>query len=401
MVQSNNATYGGTGQIEQQFAITRARAMEARREIAVATTNSVSGFIDRDGRVVQRTDGVHRRLVGGRRCRCAAALTPAVRGRALAGPRCWPSSALVCWRSLGWSRAAGAVAGPAPDRPTAVGDRRPTTAQPATEQARRPDERRRPPTLGRVLVIIPTYNEVENIDAITAPAAGRGAGRPHVLVADDNSPDGTGKLADELAAADDHIHVLHRLGKEGLGAAYLAGFGWGLERGYDVLVEMDADGSHQPEQLPRLLAALAGRRPGAWARAGCTGGKVVNWPQVARDPVPRRQPVDPDCARASRCGTPPAASTPSGAETLRGIGLDNVASAGYCFQVDLGLAGAQGRLPGGRGADHLRRAGVRRLQDEPADRGRGAAPDHRVGGRAPGRAAAPARRDRAGRRRDE
>ena len=95
----------------------------------------------------------------------------------------------------------------------------------------------------------------------------------HILIADDNSPDGTGQLADELAAADDHIHVLHRLGKEGLGAAYLAGFGWGLDAGYDVLVEMDADGSHQPEQLPVLLAALRDADM-VWARAG---SRAARW----------------------------------------------------------------------------------------------------------------------------
>ncbi len=123
-----------------------------------------------------------------------------------------------------------------------------------------------------ILVVIPTYNEVENIAVITARLR---AAVPdaHILIADDNSPDGTGRSADELAAADDHIHVLHRLGKEGLGAAYLAGFAWGLEHGFEVLVECDADGSHQPEQLPRA-AGGAGRTP-TWsrARAGCRAAR--------------------------------------------------------------------------------------------------------------------------------
>lgn len=99
----------------------------------------------------------------------------------------------------------------------------------------------------------------------------------HILVVDDNSPDGTGRRADELAAADEHVHVLHRKGKEGLGAAYLAGFSWALDHGYDVLVEFDADGSHQPEQLPAVLAALhrADMVKGSrWVK----GGSVVNWP---------------------------------------------------------------------------------------------------------------------------
>ncbi|MER5835973.1 glycosyltransferase, partial [Streptomyces sp. NPDC002130] len=109
--------------------------------------------------------------------------------------------------------------------------------------------------LGTALVIIPTYNEAENIKSIVGRVR-EAVPEAHVLVADDNSPDGTGKLADELTVEDDHVHVLHRKGKEGLGAAYLAGFRWGLERGYGVLIEMDADGSHQPEELPRLLTAL-------------------------------------------------------------------------------------------------------------------------------------------------
>ena len=107
----------------------------------------------------------------------------------------------------------------------------------------------------RVLVIIPTYNERENLPLILDRLLAA-VPRAHVLVADDDSPDGTGQIADERAAADERDARAAPAGKEGLGAAYVAGFGWGLERGYDVLVEMDADGSHAPEQLPRLLDAL-------------------------------------------------------------------------------------------------------------------------------------------------
>jgi dolichol-phosphate mannosyltransferase len=190
--------------------------------------------------------------------------------------------------------------------------------------------------LGRVLVIIPTYNEVENLRPIvgrvrmSVPAA-------HILVADDSSPDGTGRLADELAAADDHVHVLHRLGKEGLGAAYLAGFAWGIEAGYDVLVEMDADGSHQPEQLPDLLAALVdadlvlGSR---WVK----GGQVVNWPR-SRELLSRAGNLWARIALGIPLRDATGGYRAFRRETLLGLGLNNVASAGYCFQVDLAWRG--------------------------------------------------------------
>ena len=131
--------------------------------------------------------------------------------------------------------------------------------------------------LGPILVIIPTYNESENVRRITGRVRAS-VPEAHILVADDNSPDGTGQIADELADADGNIHVLHRLGKEGLAAAYMAGFAWGLERGYEVLIEMDADGSHQPEQLPLLLDALRDADLVLGSR-WVPGGEVVNWPK--------------------------------------------------------------------------------------------------------------------------
>ncbi|MVA75843.1 glycosyltransferase [Auraticoccus sp. F435] len=185
----------------------------------------------------------------------------------------------------------------------------------------------------RVLVVIPTYNEADNIEIIVTRLR---AAVPdaHVLVADDNSPDGTGRVADALAASDDHVHVLHRRGKEGLGAAYLAGFGWGLDRGYDVLVEMDADGSHQPEQLPRLLAALADGADMVKGSRWIRGGTVVNWP-LSRKILSRGGNL-----WTQLCLGVPLKDATGGynafhARTLRGIGLEDVASAGYCFQVDL------------------------------------------------------------------
>src|SRR5262249_37386659 len=129
---------------------------------------------------------------------------------------------------------------------------------------------------GRVLVVVPTYNERDNLDPILGRlrAAVPGA---HVLVVDDNSPDGTGKIADELAEEAERVQGLPRTGRRGLGRAYLAGFRWALAAGSDTVVEMDADGSHAPEELPRLLAALDGADlvlGSRWVR----GGRVRNWP---------------------------------------------------------------------------------------------------------------------------
>ncbi|MGW0735970.1 polyprenol monophosphomannose synthase [Streptomyces sp. NPDC002851] len=182
------------------------------------------------------------------------------------------------------------------------------------------------------MVIIPTYNEAENIKPIVGRVR---AAVPdaHVLVADDNSPDGTGKLADELAAEDDHVHVLHRKGKEGLGAAYLAGFRWGVEHCYGVLVEMDADGSHKPEELPRLLTALKGADLVLGSR-WVPGGRIVNWPK-SREFISRGGSLY--CRMLLNV---PIRDVTGGfrafrKETLEGLGLDEVASQGYCFQVDL------------------------------------------------------------------
>lgn len=186
--------------------------------------------------------------------------------------------------------------------------------------------------LGPILVIIPTYNEVENLPRIAARVRAS-VPEAHILVADDNSPDGTAKVADELAATDDHIHVMHRLGKEGLGAAYLAGFTWALDNGFEVVVEMDADGSHQPEQLPDLLDALRDADLVLGSR-WVPGGSVVNWPK-SREVLSKggnwytrkalRIPLM-DATGGYRAFR---------ASTLRALDLDGVGSAGYIFQVDL------------------------------------------------------------------
>ena len=185
---------------------------------------------------------------------------------------------------------------------------------------------------GPVLVVIPTYDEAQTLPAIldrvrsSVPDA-------DVLVVDDGSPDGTAEVAAARAADDPAIHLLRRTAKQGLGAAYVAGFSWGIERGYEVLVEMDADGSHAPEQLPRLLAPLA------WADAVIgsryvSGGTVVDWPGhrlvlskggnlYTRLAV--RLPVH-DATAGYRAYRSSALTT---------LGYTDVESQGYCFQVDM------------------------------------------------------------------
>lgn len=186
--------------------------------------------------------------------------------------------------------------------------------------------------LGKALVIIPTYNEAENIKPIVSRVR-ESVPEAHVLIADDNSPDGTGKIADELAAEDDHVHVLHRKGKEGLGAAYLAGFSWGVDAGYGVLVEMDADGSHQPEELPRLLTALKGADLVLGSR-WVPGGRVVNWPK-SREFISRGGSTYSRLLLGVDIRDVTGGFRAFRRETLEGLGLDEVASQGYCFQVDL------------------------------------------------------------------
>lgn len=187
----------------------------------------------------------------------------------------------------------------------------------------------------RTLVIVPTYDERETLPTTlarlraAAPAA-------DVLVVDDASPDGTGDVADAAAAADPVVHVLHRPGKAGLGRAYVAGFEWALARGYDVVVEMDADGSHPPERLPGMLArAAAEDRPDlVLGSRWVPGGAVVNWP-AHRQLLSRAGNL---YARLA-LGLPVRDATGGyrvyRAETLRALPLDEVESQGYCFQVDM------------------------------------------------------------------
>lgn len=183
------------------------------------------------------------------------------------------------------------------------------------------------------LVVIPTYNERENLAAIVGrvltaePAVA-------VLVVDDASPDGTGALADELAAADERVLVRHRAGKEGLGAAYLDAFAWALEAGYDPIVQMDADGSHLPEQLGGLLAPLGEGADLVIGSRWIPGGRIENWPRY-RELLSRG-----GSAYARWVLRLPTRDATAGyrafrADGLRRMRLDEVHTKGYGFQVDM------------------------------------------------------------------
>jgi dolichol-phosphate mannosyltransferase len=182
------------------------------------------------------------------------------------------------------------------------------------------------------LVIIPTFNERDNLDWIVGRVR-TSVPEASVLVVDDNSPDGTGALADALAAADSQVHVLHRPGKEGLGAAYRDGMRWGLASGYDVLVEMDADGSHQPEQLPRLLERLQYADVVVGSR-WVDGGGVVNWP-IQRKVLSRGGSMYARFALGVPVQDVTGGYRAFTADAIRRIDLDAVLSQGYCFQIDM------------------------------------------------------------------
>ena len=188
--------------------------------------------------------------------------------------------------------------------------------------------------LGRVAVIVPTYNELANLEQIAARLR---AAVPDadLLIVDDNSPDGTGELADKIAAGDPRVSVLHRHAKSGLGSAYIAGFRWALQRGYGVLVEIDADGSHQPQELPALLAALDQADLVIGSRY-VTGGTVLNWPR-SREILSRGGNTYARLMLGISVRDVTGGFRAYRGSALRRIALEEVESQGYCFQIDLAL----------------------------------------------------------------
>jgi dolichol-phosphate mannosyltransferase len=184
----------------------------------------------------------------------------------------------------------------------------------------------------KALVIVPTYNERENLPRLAPAILGQGE-EFHLLVVDDNSPDGTGTVADNLAAADPRVNVIHRDGKRGLGTAYVAGFKWALERGFDYVFEMDADFSHDPDDLPRLLNG-AMRGDVAVGSRWIPGGGTENW-SLLRTFISRGGslyaklilgvPVN-DLTSGFKCFS---------SYVLRQLDLDSIHSNGYAFQVEV------------------------------------------------------------------
>lgn len=187
----------------------------------------------------------------------------------------------------------------------------------------------------KVLVVTPTYDEAGSV-AATVAAVLAASPQAHVLVVDDASPDGTGEVADRLAAADPRVSVLHRSAKQGLGRAYVAGFRHALERGYEVVVEMDADGSHPASALPALLAALADD-PATGLAIGSRyvpGGGLADW-AAGRRLLSRAGNAYARFMLRLRVRDVTAGYRAYRADVLRGLPLDEIDSRGYCFQIDM------------------------------------------------------------------
>ena len=186
---------------------------------------------------------------------------------------------------------------------------------------------------GKTLIIIPTYDEKENVAAM-AEAVLKQEPQVNILFVDDNSPDGTGVLLDGIAAREPRVFVMHRAGKEGLGRAYIAGFKWALERDYELICEMDCDFSHDPSALPSLFQAA---RDGADLVLGSRyigGIRVMNWPMS-------RLLLSTGAALYVKLITGMPVNDPTGGfkcfrrKVLQAIDLDRITSSGYSFQIEM------------------------------------------------------------------
>jgi dolichol-phosphate mannosyltransferase len=187
--------------------------------------------------------------------------------------------------------------------------------------------------VARTLIIVPTFNEIDGLEPIVTRIRAS-APDADLLIVDDSSPDGTGQLADELAALDPGIRVLHRAGKNGLGQAYLAGFDVALREGYDFVIEMDADGSHDPESVPAMLALAESGADLVIGSRWVQGGSVVNWPAL-RKAISRTGNWYSGVMLRSRIRDITAGFRVFRASALRDLDLQAISSQGYCFQVEM------------------------------------------------------------------
>ena len=183
------------------------------------------------------------------------------------------------------------------------------------------------------LIIVPTYNEIENLEGIVGRIR-QAVGSAHVLIVDDSSPDGTGQLADRLALADSGVRVLHRTGREGLGMAYLAGFQQAIDDGYDLVVEIDADGSHNPSSLPAMIALARNGADLVIGSRWVPGGRVLNWPWL-RQAISRAGNSYSRLVLASDIRDLTSGFRVFRTSVLTPARLASVSSQGYCFQVEL------------------------------------------------------------------
>lgn len=183
------------------------------------------------------------------------------------------------------------------------------------------------------LIVVPTYNERDNVRGVAERLL---AGLPgtEVLFVDDNSPDGTGALLDELAAAEPRLHVMHRAGKLGLGTAYVEGFGWGLARGYEYLFEMDADGSHDPRYLPGMLALAEDGADVVVGSRYVPGGGTENW-GVGRRVLSRGGSLYARTILGIEVRDVTAGFVCWRRAALEAIDLATVGSNGYSFQIEM------------------------------------------------------------------
>jgi dolichol-phosphate mannosyltransferase len=195
--------------------------------------------------------------------------------------------------------------------------------------------------LGKVLVIVPTYNERESLPVIIS---GIRHAEPdvHILIADDNSPDGTGEVADGLSSSDNSVHVLHRSAKAGLGAAYLDAFNWAKSNGYNVVVEMDADGSHRPQDLTKILDALTNNDVVLGSR-WIKDGRVVNWAK-SREVLSRGGNLYTRMWLGIGIHDATGGFRAYRMTALDVMNIEQVESQGYCFQVDMAWRAVKANL---------------------------------------------------------